>query len=117
MVISNPGSETGSVQKLAKKVFLTRKPAPVYESKFANRQEYQLGSLSHFINAKVGLSVCLSVRDAMGEMCFSAVIEDRQLKFLVKVPITYEHLFNTLFCPSVCPSLTLWVNVCLGCYI
>jgi len=47
-----PGNETGSVQKLAKKVFLTRKPAPVYESKFANRQEYQLGSMSHFINAK-----------------------------------------------------------------
>ena len=41
------------------------------------------------------------VRDAMGEI-FSASIEDRQLKFLVKFPITYAHLFCTLFCPKVC---------------
>ena len=39
------------------------------------------------------------VRDAMGEI-FSASIEDRQLKFLVKIPITYAHLICTLFCPK-----------------
>ena len=38
---------------LSCQVFLASKPAPIYESKFKNRQEYQLGSLSHFINAKV----------------------------------------------------------------
>lgn len=46
------GSEPSTVNKLAHKVFLATKPAPVYESKFKNRHEYQLGSLSHFINAK-----------------------------------------------------------------
>ena len=40
----------------------------------------------------------------MGEMCFSAAIEDKQLKFLVKIPIIYVHLRYTLFCPSVCRS-------------
>ena len=34
------------------KVFLAAKPAPTYESKFANRHAYQLGSLSHYINAR-----------------------------------------------------------------
>jgi len=46
------GTEPSTVNKLAHKVFLATKPAPVYESKFKNRHEYQLGSLSHFINAK-----------------------------------------------------------------
>eukprot|EP00088_Acartia_fossae_P039323 TRINITY_DN4092_c0_g1_i1.p1 TRINITY_DN4092_c0_g1~~TRINITY_DN4092_c0_g1_i1.p1 ORF type:complete len:820 (+),score=172.63 TRINITY_DN4092_c0_g1_i1:46-2460(+) len=47
-----PGTDSDRIQQLAKKVFLASKPAPIYESKFKNRQEYQLGSLSHFINAK-----------------------------------------------------------------
>merc|ERR1711936_745064 len=38
--------------KHAKKIFLAPKPPPTIESKFANRDEYQLGSLSHFINAR-----------------------------------------------------------------
>ena len=49
-------------------------------------------SMHYFVRA----TVCY----AMGEMCFSAAIEDRQLKFLVKIPIIYVHF--------VCPSVTLW---------
>ena len=37
-------------------------------------------------------------------MCFSASIEDWQLTFLLKIPIIYVHILNTLFCPSVCRS-------------
>jgi len=35
-----------------KKIFLAPKPPPTIESKFANRDAYQLGSLSHFINSR-----------------------------------------------------------------
>ncbi len=38
--------------KNAKKVFLSTKPAPVTESKFKDRDVFQLGSLSHFLNTK-----------------------------------------------------------------
>ena len=44
---------------------------------------------------------CLYVRNATGNMCFSAAIEYRQLKFLVKIPNIDVHLIYTLFCPSV----------------
>ena len=47
-----PAGEPGRVQKSAKKIFLADKPAPSYESKFNHREEYQLGSLSHYINAR-----------------------------------------------------------------
>merc|ERR1719192_1130550 len=47
-----PAGEPGKISKHAKKIFLAAKPPPKIESKFATRDEYQLGSLSHFINAR-----------------------------------------------------------------
>jgi len=47
-----PAGESGKLSKHAKKIFLASKPAPTVESKFRNRDVYQLGSLSHFINAR-----------------------------------------------------------------
>ena len=41
------------LSKCAKKIFLAAKPAPYTESKFHNRQNYQLGSMSHYLNTKV----------------------------------------------------------------
>ncbi|XP_039270685.2 AP-3 complex subunit beta-1-like [Styela clava] len=48
-----PSSENGGVlQKHAKKILLSPKPAPVLESPFKNRDQFQLGSLSHSINSE-----------------------------------------------------------------
>ena len=47
-----PQGEPGKISKHAKKIFLAAKPPPKIESQFATREEYQLGSLSHFINAR-----------------------------------------------------------------
>ena len=47
-----PQGDAGKISKHAKKIFLAAKPPPRIESKFATRDEYQLGSLSHFINAR-----------------------------------------------------------------
>jgi len=47
-----PQGEPGKIAKHAKKIFLAAKPAPKIESKFATRDEFQLGSLSHFINVR-----------------------------------------------------------------
>ena len=40
------------MSKHAKKIFLASKPPPTIESRFANREDFQLGSLSHFINCR-----------------------------------------------------------------
>ncbi|XP_059480112.1 AP-3 complex subunit beta-2 isoform X2 [Neocloeon triangulifer] len=40
------------LSKQAKKIFLAPKPAPVPESQFKDREQFQLGSLSHYINTK-----------------------------------------------------------------
>ncbi|XP_065345192.1 AP-3 complex subunit beta-2 [Cloeon dipterum] len=40
------------LSKQAKKIFLAPKPAPVPESHFKDREQFQLGSLSHYINTK-----------------------------------------------------------------
>ncbi|XP_072038441.1 LOW QUALITY PROTEIN: AP-3 complex subunit beta-2-like [Amphiura filiformis] len=47
-----PGEKAGALSKHAKKIFLSTKPAPVLESVFKDRDQFQLGSLSHMINAK-----------------------------------------------------------------
>ena len=47
-----PQGEPGKISKHAKKIFLAAKPPPKIESQFSTRDEYQLGSLSHFINAR-----------------------------------------------------------------
>lgn len=48
-----PGQENNKLIKHAKKIFLATKPAPASQSKFLNRQTFQLGSMSHYLNAKV----------------------------------------------------------------
>lgn len=47
-----PGQENNKLIKHAKKIFLASKPAPASESKFMDRQSYQLGSMSHYLNAR-----------------------------------------------------------------
>jgi AP-3 complex subunit beta len=47
-----PGQEDNKIVKEARKIFLASKPAPVIESKFKDREVLQLGSLSHFLNAR-----------------------------------------------------------------
>lgn len=48
-----PTAENGGVlQKYAKKILLSPKPAPVLESPFKDRDQFQLGSLSHSINTE-----------------------------------------------------------------
>uniref|UniRef100_A0A3Q3JZQ7 AP-3 complex subunit beta n=1 Tax=Monopterus albus TaxID=43700 RepID=A0A3Q3JZQ7_MONAL len=49
-----PTEKSGALSKYAKKLFLALKPAPVLESTFKDRDHFQLGSLSHLLNAKAG---------------------------------------------------------------
>ncbi|XP_029651134.1 AP-3 complex subunit beta-2 isoform X1 [Octopus sinensis] len=46
------GEKPGFLSKYIKKIFLSTKPAPVLESKFKDRDQYQLGTLSHLLNTK-----------------------------------------------------------------
>uniref|UniRef100_A0A803VRB5 AP-3 complex subunit beta n=1 Tax=Ficedula albicollis TaxID=59894 RepID=A0A803VRB5_FICAL len=47
-----PTEKSGALNKYAKKLFLAQKPAPILESSFKDRDHFQLGSLSHLLNAK-----------------------------------------------------------------
>ncbi|KAJ7311318.1 hypothetical protein JRQ81_006934 [Phrynocephalus forsythii] len=47
-----PTEKSGALNKYAKKLFLAQKPAPILESPFKDRDHFQLGSLSHLLNAK-----------------------------------------------------------------
>lgn len=47
-----PTEQGGALSRHAKKLFLAPKPAPVLESSFKDRDHFQLGSLSHLLNAK-----------------------------------------------------------------
>merc|ERR1740128_438479 len=47
-----PSNDQSKLAKYAKKIFLASKPAPVIESSFKDRDELQLGSLSHFLNTR-----------------------------------------------------------------
>ncbi|XP_041375514.1 AP-3 complex subunit beta-2-like [Gigantopelta aegis] len=47
-----PGEKGCVLAKYAKKIFLATKPAPVLESRFNDIDQYQLGTLSHLINAR-----------------------------------------------------------------
>ncbi|XP_043933750.1 AP-3 complex subunit beta-2 isoform X2 [Protopterus annectens] len=47
-----PTEKSGVLSKYARKLFLAQKPAPVLESPFKDRDHFQLGSLSHLLNAK-----------------------------------------------------------------
>ncbi|XP_073440245.1 AP-3 complex subunit beta-1 [Dendrobates tinctorius] len=47
-----PNEKSGALCKYAKRIFLAQKPAPVLESPFKDRDRFQLGTLSHTLNAK-----------------------------------------------------------------
>lgn len=47
-----PGEKGGALAKYSKKIFLHTKPAPVLESKFKDRDQFQLGTLSHILNTR-----------------------------------------------------------------
>ncbi|XP_063432330.1 AP-3 complex subunit beta-2-like isoform X3 [Mytilus trossulus] len=47
-----PGEKPSALAKYAKKIFLATKPAPVLESKFKDREQFQLGTLSHILNTR-----------------------------------------------------------------
>lgn len=47
-----PTNENSILAKNAKKIFLAKKPAPSLESNHKNREQYQLGSLSHYLNMR-----------------------------------------------------------------
>ncbi|KAG8456515.1 hypothetical protein GDO86_002338 [Hymenochirus boettgeri] len=47
-----PNEKSGALSKYAKRIFLAQKPAPVLESPFKDRERFQLGTLSHTLNAK-----------------------------------------------------------------
>uniref|UniRef100_A0A8C9DTF6 Adaptor related protein complex 3 subunit beta 1 n=1 Tax=Prolemur simus TaxID=1328070 RepID=A0A8C9DTF6_PROSS len=47
-----PNEKSGALSKYAKKIFLAQKPAPLLESPFKDRDHFQLGTLSHTLNAK-----------------------------------------------------------------
>ncbi|KAM3940045.1 AP-3 complex subunit beta-1 isoform 2-T2 [Leptodactylus fuscus] len=47
-----PNEKSGALSKYAKRIFLAQKPAPVLESPFKDRDRFQLGTLSHTLNAK-----------------------------------------------------------------
>jgi AP-3 complex subunit beta len=51
-VFPPPGHENNKIIQHAKKIFLVTKPAPVIESRFKDREVFQLGSLSHFLNSR-----------------------------------------------------------------
>ncbi|KAG8197187.1 hypothetical protein JTE90_011345 [Oedothorax gibbosus] len=51
-LIMPSGEKTPYLSKHAKKILLASKPAPVLQSRFKDRDRYQLGSLSHYINAR-----------------------------------------------------------------
>jgi len=52
LVFPPAGRENDPLVSKARSIFLATKPAPVTESKFKDRDVYQLGSMSHFLNAR-----------------------------------------------------------------
>lgn len=47
-----PSNGQTILSKNAKKIFLAQKPAPLLESKYKGREQFQLGSLSHYLNTR-----------------------------------------------------------------
>ncbi|XP_028272982.1 AP-3 complex subunit beta-1 isoform X1 [Parambassis ranga] len=47
-----PHEKSGALSKYARRILLASKPAPVLESAFKDRDRFQLGTLSHSLNAK-----------------------------------------------------------------
>ena len=51
-IFPQPGQENNCIIKHSKKIFLAPKPAPVSVSRFKDREVYQLGSMSHYLNSR-----------------------------------------------------------------
>ena len=51
-VFPQQGQENNCIIKHSKKIFLAPKPAPVSVSRFKDREAYQLGSMSHYLNSR-----------------------------------------------------------------
>jgi len=51
-IFPQPGQENNCIIKHSKKIFLAPKPAPVSLSRFNDREIYQLGSMSHYLNSR-----------------------------------------------------------------
>merc|ERR1711894_108296 len=51
-VFPQQGQENNCIIKHSKKIFLASKPAPVSVSRFKDREVYQLGSMSHYLNSR-----------------------------------------------------------------
>ncbi|XP_042226340.1 AP-3 complex subunit beta-2-like isoform X3 [Homarus americanus] len=52
LVFPSQGHEDNKLAKHAKKIFLATKPPPVQQSSFKDRDQFQLSTLSHLINAR-----------------------------------------------------------------
>lgn len=48
-----PTKDTSVLTEKMKDIFLASKPAPALESKYKEREQYQLGSMSHYLNQRV----------------------------------------------------------------
>uniref|UniRef100_A0A224X613 AP-3 complex subunit beta n=1 Tax=Panstrongylus lignarius TaxID=156445 RepID=A0A224X613_9HEMI len=47
-----PTNNENNLSAYSKKIFLATKPAPLLQSKFKDRENYQMGSLTHYINMR-----------------------------------------------------------------
>ncbi|CAH1404204.1 unnamed protein product [Nezara viridula] len=47
-----PSNDENNLSQYAKQIFLATKPAPLLQSKFKDRENYQMGSLTHYINMR-----------------------------------------------------------------
>uniref|UniRef100_A0A146LRT5 AP-3 complex subunit beta n=1 Tax=Lygus hesperus TaxID=30085 RepID=A0A146LRT5_LYGHE len=47
-----PTNNENNLAKFSKKIFLASKPAPLLVSRFKDRESYQMGSLSHYLNMR-----------------------------------------------------------------
>uniref|UniRef100_T1I5H4 AP-3 complex subunit beta n=1 Tax=Rhodnius prolixus TaxID=13249 RepID=T1I5H4_RHOPR len=47
-----PTNNENNLSTYSKKIFLATKPAPLLQSKFKDRENYQMGSLTHYINMR-----------------------------------------------------------------
>lgn len=75
-----PTNENSVLARNARKIFLAKKPAPSLESKHENREQFQLGSLSHYINMRA-----TGYHDLPG---FPEVAPDQSVRFVAPEPLS-----------------------------
>ncbi len=93
---TSSGEINGELMKHAKTVFLATKPAPIIESKFKDREVFQLGSLSHFLNARaIGYQVSKFVKYVrVCGPCSSAVFHRTCLSFQWRLQTHQLEMWN-----------------------